>query len=367
MAATVLAFHGITWIVVGLRTWVRFRLIRNSGLDDYLILVSMVPLVGLAVTIPCALRIWGYDRHIWDMTPALAVTSRKAAIAIEVLYTVTAGLIKISILFFYRRLAEGSISTMFQWAIKGCILFVSLATISIAFASIFVCRPVNAYWNMMDFTWALSHVKGKNYHCFDEGLQLLVENSIFIVQDIVTYLLPTVLFWKLQMPFRQKFALTVLFGLGFMSCICAILRYDFLFKTFYRTYDAPWTVAWAWFWTGLEVHIATICASAPALKVFFKRYLNIATSVSEIGGTSGSNWGHKRTATGNSGTVDTQKTSLPRHIPLSPAIQKEKGAQGSRASCSDLELGQIEVHHDYKVTNSNASDVWPLSPSRPFG
>jgi rhodopsin domain-containing protein len=362
MPATIIAVHIVTWIVVGLRTWVRFRLIRNSGLDDWVMLASMIPLIGLAITIPCAMRIWGYDRHIWDMTPALAVTSRKVAIAIEVLYTVTAGLIKISILLFYRRLAEGSISKTFQWTIKACILFVTLATIIIAFCSIFVCRPVSAYWNMMDFTWALSHVRGRDYYCFNEGLQLLIENAIFIVQDIVTYVLPITLFWKLQMPFRQKLALAVLFGLGFLGCICAIIRFEFLFRTFYRTYDAPWAVAWAWFWTGFEVHVAAICASAPALKVFFKRYLNIA-SVTEMSNTTAT---HKRTITGNSGTVVNEKETSARHIPLAPGIQKSKVTQVSGGG-SDLELGQIEVHHDYKVTNSKASEDWPFdSPKQPL-
>lgn len=52
--------------------------------------------------------------------------------------------------------------------------------------------------------------------------------------------------------------------------ICGILRLIFIIKIYYRTYDMTWESYWAWVWLVAEANFAVICASAPALKTFFK-------------------------------------------------------------------------------------------------
>jgi hypothetical protein len=52
--------------------------------------------------------------------------------------------------------------------------------------------------------------------------------------------------------------------------ICGIFRLIFIIKIYYRTYDMTWESYWAWVWFAVEAHCAVICASAPALKTFFK-------------------------------------------------------------------------------------------------
>lgn len=43
-------------------------------------------------------------------------------------------------------------------------------------------------------------------------------------------------------------------------------------------YDITWIAYYGWIWTALEADLAVICASAPALKVFFRRYFSITTT-----------------------------------------------------------------------------------------
>lgn len=40
-------------------------------------------------------------------------------------------------------------------------------------------------------------------------------------------------------------------------------------------YDITWVAYYGWIWTALEADLAVICASAPALKVFFRRYFSV--------------------------------------------------------------------------------------------
>jgi hypothetical protein len=51
---------------------------------------------------------------------------------------------------------------------------------------------------------------------------------------------------------------------------------------FYRTYDVTWACEPVWAWTAVEAHVAIMCASAPALKVFFKQYLNVTALSSSL-------------------------------------------------------------------------------------
>jgi hypothetical protein len=78
------------------------------------------------------------------------------------------------------------------------------------------CRPLNAFWNQVDFAWAATHVEGRDYVCFNEPADLLSASAISIVQDFIACFMPSVLFWKLQLPFRQKVALGALFSVGFL-------------------------------------------------------------------------------------------------------------------------------------------------------
>jgi hypothetical protein len=61
-------------------------------------------------------------------------------------------------------------------------------------------------------------------------------------------------------------------------CICSILRIWYIVRLYYRTYDVTWDAQPAWLWLIVEANLAVICASAPALKVFFKHTVDSPSS-----------------------------------------------------------------------------------------
>jgi hypothetical protein len=64
-----------------------------------------------------------------------------------------------------------------------------------------------------------SQIRGVDYHCLNEPADLLAASAVSIVQDFIVCGMPTVLFWKLQLPRRQKIALGAVFGVGFLYVI----------------------------------------------------------------------------------------------------------------------------------------------------
>jgi hypothetical protein len=216
--------------------------------------------------------VYSFNRHVWDVDPGYYVTQRKLVLVIETVFCLSAGLVKISILLFYRRLSSRAISTTFRWITWITIGFITTYSVAFILVPIFGCNPISAFWDQVD---VIKGFEGYKYKCFNEGADVLAAGIISAVQDLVTAVLPTFLYWKLQLPIRQKLALFGIFAIGYGVVAVGTIRLYLSWRIFFDTYDETW-VGWDnWLWSMLELHIGAMCANAPALKVFFKHFLQI--------------------------------------------------------------------------------------------
>ncbi|KXH62424.1 integral membrane protein [Colletotrichum salicis] len=207
-------------IFVCLRAFTRLSLVRRGlGPDDYLIGISLALAIifyGLSVKL-CEL---GVGTHLWqveraDYSPSFLLHS---IVAIAV-YSLSATTAKLSLLVLYLRLSP---ETWFR--------IVTMTLIGFAFS------------------------------------------ATNIIMDVVCLVLPLKIIIPLQMVARQKLSLILLFATGGLVCICAIRRTILtppLFKSTDYTFDTDKQLNWASF----EVNAGVVCASVPALKPFFVRYL----------------------------------------------------------------------------------------------
>jgi len=199
---------------------------------------------------------------------------------------------KISVLLFYKRLAHGTISNRFLYAVYAAIAFVIAYYVTFNLTLYLHCRPFHAFWKQVDLEWYFKH-QGR-FTCSSESADLIAASVVSITQDFIAVGLPMVLFWRLRVSIKQRFALAIVFGVGILyvyflcssdpylhksNCcdsvgICGIFRLLFIIKIYYRTYDMTWESYWAWIWFVVEAHSAVICASAPALYSFFKQTLS---------------------------------------------------------------------------------------------
>ncbi|KAK2002550.1 integral membrane protein [Colletotrichum falcatum] len=261
----VLALGGIltslSIIFVGLRVFTRISLTSKAfGLDDYLIGISLglaIIFFGLSIKL-CEL---GVGVHMWqvkraDFSPGFLL---HALIAI-LIYSLSVTTAKLSLLFLYLRLSPE------KWFRIVTMAFVGFAT---AYALIYLllivlsCRPIHASWD-------LSAQAGAT--CVNKGVIYLVLSGTNIVMDIVCLILPLRIIIPLQMARRQKISLILLFATGGFVCFCAIRRTTVLPPLFTSkdfTFDLPKQLNWA----SVEVNAGVVCASVPALKPFFVRYL----------------------------------------------------------------------------------------------
>ncbi|KAL1627753.1 hypothetical protein SLS54_002019 [Diplodia seriata] len=131
-------------------------------------------------------------------------------LSISILSLSSCGLIKISILLFYRRL--GDVKPWFRAIINVNIAFIALYTLSFSLAIPFECTPASAYWNKANPLWTATH----QWHCINEGAKQVTAGALSALQDFIACTLPMALFWDLRISKRSKFALCFVFGLGIL-------------------------------------------------------------------------------------------------------------------------------------------------------
>ncbi|KIW06153.1 uncharacterized protein PV09_03315 [Verruconis gallopava] len=267
------------FLVVALRIYTRIFQSRTYGWDDTVIIFNLIPLTGMAVSLCLALSKYGWNRHAWDIPLDMLYSARKVGFCVQIFYLLSTVATKISILLFYRRLTS-RVSTAYLWVIYGSIAFVASFAMAGVITMFVGCRPLSAYWLQVNPLW-FSANQGK-FFCYNEGVYIVIAASISMVTDFVVCVLPLCLFLKIQIHWKQKLALTAIFGVGFFLCICGILRMVKIVRTYYGTFDITWSSEPVWVWTGIEAHMAVVLASLPALNHFVRKSWNDSSLSSRL-------------------------------------------------------------------------------------
>lgn len=121
---------------------------------------------------------------------------------IQKFWAPSAAFVKISIVVFLKRL----LGTVRTYAIISNVLivFISCWALTALLVNIFQCHPVQYYYD-----------KALHGHCMGGQRQFFqAMGAISLIEDIIVLCLPTPIVWGLQITFRQKCAVTLVFSLG---------------------------------------------------------------------------------------------------------------------------------------------------------
>lgn len=129
----------LAFLIVSLRLYTRLWITCSAGVDDLLIVVGLVFAIAMAVVTSIATEHWGMNRHIWDIEPDRFVAVRKLNLCFQLLFLVSSCFIKISLLWFCRRLIGKVNFALYNWAFILSIIFVAGSSVLFAGISIFQC------------------------------------------------------------------------------------------------------------------------------------------------------------------------------------------------------------------------------------
>ncbi|KAJ5905986.1 uncharacterized protein N7473_002902 [Penicillium subrubescens] len=247
--------------------------------------------------------------------------------------------VKISIVVFLKRLL-GSVRSFA--IISNClIVFIAVWAITAVLVNTFQCIPVQYYYDKT--------LKG---HCMKGQVKFFqAMGSIALVEDVIILCLPIPIVWRLQMVFRQKIAVTLVFSLGALVCIFSLMRLV-EFRHFVLT-DLASSSAKESIWTCLELDVAIICGSLPLLKPLVQGFLGkVRSGVSRDRSHPSTTTKLNSSRTNNDGF---QKIS-DRHGMWSGPKNATTAATISRQS-SDVELNPIPSHTRVRREMDGPSDV----------
>ncbi|KAF9871050.1 integral membrane protein [Colletotrichum karsti] len=240
-------------VAVGLRAFTRLKMLRTFGVDDATMLLAQMLALGSAVAIGLEGK-WGLGSHSWVPPPEDYVPYMKSFYSSIVVYNIAICLVKVSILFQYRRIFANEI--MQKLTMYG-LAFMLTWTFTLSILLPLVCYPVAKFWD--------DSIDGRclNYLNIWYGM-----SGVNLVSDFIIFSMPIPVINSLQLPRRQKRMLLLVFGLGFFTCIISALRIRTL-RVAAQTKDPYWDNVDAATWSFLEVTIGILAACLPTLRPIF--------------------------------------------------------------------------------------------------
>ncbi|KAF2648432.1 hypothetical protein K491DRAFT_670618 [Lophiostoma macrostomum CBS 122681] len=248
-------FTALAFCILLLRLYTRLFIIRYFRFDEYLIILAMLCSIALTAAIGVQVR-YGMGKHISDIDPADTSSSLKAFWISLIVYNLSLGVIKSSILLQYLNVFPPRKFRIACWVILAIVVGYTIWTVC---ASIFFCIPVDSFWT------------GRQpARCLNRYAMWFTNASINIVSDFVIILLPMPIIRSLNLARAQKRALIGVFAVGGFVCLVSIFRLQSLVKistSHDETYDNPPAATWS----SVETNIGIICSCLPCLRPLMTR------------------------------------------------------------------------------------------------
>ncbi|RYC80049.1 hypothetical protein BFJ63_vAg17071 [Fusarium oxysporum f. sp. narcissi] len=164
--------------------------------------------------------------------------------------------IKLSVLSFYLRIFVHCNLRLYAKLSMG---FVSLWTLGNVLQVFLICRPFAASYDPT--------VKGT---CGNQVSSFIAIGAFNAITDVLILSLPLPVLWSLQARTSTKVGLTIIFSIGLLVSVVAIIRIISLASVDVKG-DLTGTMVWAAFLSTVEPNLAIVCVSLPMLAPLYAR------------------------------------------------------------------------------------------------
>ncbi|OQE03124.1 hypothetical protein PENVUL_c035G06518 [Penicillium vulpinum] len=246
---------------MAIRLFVRMKIIRAVGIDDVLMVVGTIFTFGLSIASMIA-AYYGTGKHLGEIADEDYVPMLKSIYSTRLLYVIGIMFVKLSLLWFYLRLDQHG---YMKWAVYALTFVVLGLSIASALVLAFSCFPPAKFWDLT------GTVPGNCMSATSQQTFYEANGVLNIVTDILVYLTPIPMLWKVQIPLRKKIALTGVFGLGIFALAAGCVRYAYV-KMLSGTKEQYYELADSLNWCSIEIYVAICCGSAPSFSVLIKTY-----------------------------------------------------------------------------------------------
>ncbi|KAH7554728.1 hypothetical protein BM1_07389 [Bipolaris maydis] len=256
----VIAFTVLSYVAVSLRLFTRMRYIGlQLGWEDYAIVVSLA--TGTVASVFQVLQAdAGNGKHaIFIEFPEGFRPILKYLFWSIIFYNISLTFTKISILLQYGRIFTVRKMRIPLHIIMAMCIAWGVAMIIIA---VYTCEPLPA-----------KDGGPKQSSCVEGSIIWFVNAAVNILTDLLVAFLPVKVIWNLQIAKRPKIALVMISTIGWFVCVVSILRLHALTILVANLQDTTYYSAPVAYWSSIEMNLAIVCASLPALKPLMVKIL----------------------------------------------------------------------------------------------
>ncbi|KAL4916629.1 hypothetical protein BDW62DRAFT_101186 [Aspergillus aurantiobrunneus] len=258
------AFLALSSLAVILRCYVRLRIVKALGWDDWVMGFAMLFYIMFC---GCMIggSLWGTGKHLWDLTAKQRTIAMEYWFLCDISYAASSILAKISVCIFLLRVIP------FQWhrATLYTVTALNVSTGIVFFVLLVIqCSPVSFWWRRMS-----GDTDGKCVYLDVIEAMLYAFSVTSAVFDLTVGLLPIILVHKLQMDRRTKAAVASILGMACIASIAIIIRIPFVptIQDPDFLYATVQVAIWSAIEVGLSIAAGSLATTRPLFRVFFSR------------------------------------------------------------------------------------------------
>ncbi|KZM19228.1 uncharacterized protein EKO05_0007362 [Ascochyta rabiei] len=256
---SIIPFLVVTWIAVVFRLWVRFRIVREPGWDDFFVILSALSNTAATITV-CLSVDHGFGQHMLYIGIDNIENYLQSFYIEHNLYLTETALIKVSLLLQYLRIFKAG---RMRWLCLGLLAVVSLWGLAFSIMGWFSCSPVGAYWHRTVESKCYGFGFGDR-ETFIAMFEAHSASNMFF--DLAIFMTPLVLFRTPNLNFRNVLALAGVFAFGALVVMLSVWRlYSIVdHSAGLSPYpDFTWWTPVSIIISCLEIDLAIISASIP--------------------------------------------------------------------------------------------------------
>ncbi|KAI1410921.1 hypothetical protein F5Y13DRAFT_191751 [Hypoxylon sp. FL1857] len=215
-----------------IRVYSRIFIEKRARLPDVLILLSFGAYIGVVWTIFRALSLGGFFVHQWNITAREFELVAFTFFMLPEFYTFMILFSKTAILLEWMQVfVPKGTRNLFFWTSLLVLILNAVFYIAGLFVLNLSCTPIEKFWKPTVPGTCLS---------LDNLLSFQMSSScINLAFDLIILILPQPTIWTLNMSPRRKIGISLVFCMGILACLCALIRVIFvrnLFGSIDRTY-----------------------------------------------------------------------------------------------------------------------------------
>ncbi|CBX94624.1 hypothetical protein IAQ61_009310 [Plenodomus lingam] len=250
-----IAFVTTAFLACLLRVFVRIRMVRAWGLDDWLMVTAMMIYTGYITSSNIGVQ-YGTGRHHRDLPEHNVKVAKHCWYFCYLFYSISMICSKLSIGCLLLRI---SVRKLHTYIIYAAMIVSIVAGGTFFFVCLFQCDPVSYMWD-----------KRQQGTCINNTVitALGYVYSIFsIISDFTFAIIPGFLVWHLQLKRRTKIALIPLITMGCIASAAVIARLPFI--KHFNSPDFLWSTTDIAIWSSVEQGLAITAGSLATLRPLF--------------------------------------------------------------------------------------------------